>query len=48
LEGQIKYVDLEGGFAGFTDDSGRNYDLFGQKAEEIKAFDRQERDPKKS
>ena len=35
LEGKVEFIDLEGGFLGFTDISGNKYNLTGSKADEI-------------
>ncbi|MFA5097996.1 MAG: TolC family protein [Candidatus Margulisiibacteriota bacterium] len=35
LEGQVKYVDLEGGFLGFIDSSGKKYNLTGSRTDEM-------------
>lgn len=35
VEGKVEFIDLEGGFLGFTDVSGKKYNLSGSKADEI-------------
>ncbi|MEK7377232.1 MAG: TolC family protein [Candidatus Margulisiibacteriota bacterium] len=35
LEGKVEFIDLEGGFLGFTDMSGKKYNISGSKADEI-------------
>ena len=35
VEGKVEFIDLEGGFLGFTDASGNKYNLTGSRADEI-------------